>query len=128
MKPIREKIWVTEYEPELGDYLIVLRWDEVEENSEKHNWVDIELHKAFTDGDDGIEFEINDGTTTTGTTTDVEQATPTLEGFCKWGGCTQFNQVDIHVDDQLDLVKLCAAMQEARRQALISMGTIDEYF
>lgn len=55
-------------------------------------------------------------------TTDPNEAAAECEGFVKWDGCTQFT-VDAHVDSKESLWKLLAAIESARRECALEMGS-----
>jgi hypothetical protein len=118
-KPVCLKIQANK----IGDFAIWLRCDTLPEWTEESgarrtHWVDFEIFEAV-----GRE---NDGTLLFGEHffPELEIANPTVHGFVKWDGCTQFwfgdpadSHDGAHVDSKADLDKLFAAIHLARAEA-----------
>jgi len=83
--------------------------------------VDFAIYQTISNGKEPI-YQIPDATGWGDSTTDIDHGRPLCHGFVKWDGCTQFWFDDsVHVDSHGDLTDLFAAIEHARKVALVEI-------
>lgn len=113
---------------DLGDYVLRLRWTAGDYGI---TWIDFELIEvtAKSEGPPGQwtvpGYQRHGATYSPDTTPDIEKAELAAEGFLKWDGCMQFNVAYVHVDTDLELTRLLAAIKSARELAAAEMTAYD---
>lgn len=97
----------------------VIRW--AFEETPTH-WVDFAVFSVVGCDESGPMYPSPGAMSSMDTVSDIEEAAPTVEGFVKWDGCTQFSFPDaVHIDSRDDMDSLFEAIQYARQVAMVEI-------